>query len=85
MFLVQELQDLKTEKKQLQQRCEQQEQALQEMGLHLSQLVPTYKYIEFPPYVNLKNFSSQNISDSALIPVKGLNSRWRTLRRLTKP
>ncbi|XP_014827056.1 PREDICTED: RUN and FYVE domain-containing protein 1-like [Poecilia mexicana] len=32
-----ELQDLKTEKKQLQQRCEQQEQTLQEMGLHLSQ------------------------------------------------
>uniref|UniRef100_A0A3B5LRP6 Uncharacterized protein n=1 Tax=Xiphophorus couchianus TaxID=32473 RepID=A0A3B5LRP6_9TELE len=32
-----ELQDLKMEKKQLQQRCEQQEQALQEMGLHLSQ------------------------------------------------
>ncbi|KAF3693731.1 RUN and FYVE domain-containing protein 1 Rab4-interacting protein [Channa argus] len=32
-----ELQDLKEEKKQLQQICEQQEQALQEMGLHLSQ------------------------------------------------
>ncbi|KAK5611818.1 hypothetical protein CRENBAI_009520 [Crenichthys baileyi] len=32
-----ELQDLKKEKKQLQQRCEQQEQTLQEMGLHLSQ------------------------------------------------
>ncbi|XP_008418168.1 RUN and FYVE domain-containing protein 1 [Poecilia reticulata] len=32
-----ELQDLKMEKKQLQQRCEQQEQTLQEMGLHLSQ------------------------------------------------
>ncbi|KAM9795511.1 RUN and FYVE domain-containing protein 1 [Neosynchiropus ocellatus] len=32
-----ELQDLKHEKQQLQQRCEQQEQALQEMGLHLSQ------------------------------------------------
>ncbi|KAM9849439.1 RUN and FYVE domain-containing protein 1 [Aulostomus maculatus] len=32
-----ELQDLKREKQQLQQTCEQQEQALQEMGLHLSQ------------------------------------------------
>uniref|UniRef100_A0A4W6D2J9 RUN and FYVE domain containing 1 n=1 Tax=Lates calcarifer TaxID=8187 RepID=A0A4W6D2J9_LATCA len=32
-----ELQDLKLEKQQLQQTCEQQEQALQEMGLHLSQ------------------------------------------------
>ncbi|CAL8355879.1 unnamed protein product [Merluccius merluccius] len=32
-----ELKDLKQEKTQLQQRCEQQEQALQEMGLHLSQ------------------------------------------------
>uniref|UniRef100_A0A3Q1ATY3 RUN and FYVE domain containing 1 n=1 Tax=Amphiprion ocellaris TaxID=80972 RepID=A0A3Q1ATY3_AMPOC len=32
-----ELQDLKQEKQQLQQTCEQQEQALQEMGLHLSQ------------------------------------------------
>lgn len=32
-----ELQDLKHEKQQLQQTCEQQEQALQEMGLHLSQ------------------------------------------------
>uniref|UniRef100_A0A7N8WXX5 RUN and FYVE domain containing 1 n=1 Tax=Mastacembelus armatus TaxID=205130 RepID=A0A7N8WXX5_9TELE len=32
-----ELQNLKQEKKQLQQTCEQQEQALQEMGLHLSQ------------------------------------------------
>ncbi|KAM7000540.1 RUN and FYVE domain-containing protein 1 [Tautogolabrus adspersus] len=32
-----ELQDLKQEKQQLQQICEQQEQALQEMGLHLSQ------------------------------------------------
>ncbi|XP_047209696.1 RUN and FYVE domain-containing protein 1 [Girardinichthys multiradiatus] len=32
-----ELQDLKKEKKQLQQRCEQQEHTLQEMGLHLSQ------------------------------------------------
>ncbi|XP_076018832.1 RUN and FYVE domain-containing protein 1 [Genypterus blacodes] len=32
-----ELQDLKEEKQQLQQICEQQEQALQEMGLHLSQ------------------------------------------------
>nr|XP_057919052.1 RUN and FYVE domain-containing protein 1 [Doryrhamphus excisus] len=32
-----ELQDLKHEKQQLQQMCEQQEQALQEMGLHLSQ------------------------------------------------
>ncbi|KAM9834714.1 RUN and FYVE domain-containing protein 1 isoform X1 [Syngnathus typhle] len=32
-----ELQDLKEEKRQLQQMCEQQEQALQEMGLHLSQ------------------------------------------------
>uniref|UniRef100_A0AAQ5Z3K7 RUN and FYVE domain containing 1 n=1 Tax=Amphiprion ocellaris TaxID=80972 RepID=A0AAQ5Z3K7_AMPOC len=31
------LQDLKQEKQQLQQTCEQQEQALQEMGLHLSQ------------------------------------------------
>uniref|UniRef100_A0A7N8Y597 RUN and FYVE domain containing 1 n=1 Tax=Mastacembelus armatus TaxID=205130 RepID=A0A7N8Y597_9TELE len=34
-----ELQNLKQEKKQLQQTCEQQEQALQEMGLHLSQSV----------------------------------------------
>ncbi|KAL7395579.1 hypothetical protein ABVT39_019633 [Epinephelus coioides] len=34
-----ELQDLKHEKQQLQQTCEQQEQALQEMGLHLSQSV----------------------------------------------
>ncbi|KAF7658431.1 hypothetical protein LDENG_00012970 [Lucifuga dentata] len=32
-----ELHDLKHEKQQLQQACEQQEQALQEMGLHLSQ------------------------------------------------
>ncbi|KAI4818760.1 hypothetical protein KUCAC02_004061 [Chaenocephalus aceratus] len=32
-----ELQDLKHEKQQLRQTCEQQEQALQEMGLHLSQ------------------------------------------------
>lgn len=32
-----ELHDLKKEKQQLQQTCEQQEQALQEMGLHLSQ------------------------------------------------
>ncbi|XP_029021485.1 RUN and FYVE domain-containing protein 2 [Betta splendens] len=32
-----ELQDLKQEKQQLQETCEQQEQALQEMGLHLSQ------------------------------------------------
>ncbi|XP_072293903.1 RUN and FYVE domain-containing protein 1 [Eucyclogobius newberryi] len=32
-----EMQDLKREKKQLLQTCEQQEQALQEMGLHLSQ------------------------------------------------
>uniref|UniRef100_A0A8C4Z5J4 RUN and FYVE domain containing 1 n=1 Tax=Gadus morhua TaxID=8049 RepID=A0A8C4Z5J4_GADMO len=32
-----ELKDLKQEKTKLQQRCEQQEQALQEMGLHLSQ------------------------------------------------
>ncbi|XP_054648219.1 RUN and FYVE domain-containing protein 1 [Dunckerocampus dactyliophorus] len=32
-----ELQDLKHEKQHLQQMCEQQEQALQEMGLHLSQ------------------------------------------------
>ncbi|XP_059201889.1 RUN and FYVE domain-containing protein 1 [Centropristis striata] len=32
-----ELKDLKHEKQQLQQTCEQQEQALQEMGLHLSQ------------------------------------------------
>ncbi|KAK2849346.1 hypothetical protein Q5P01_009180 [Channa striata] len=32
-----ELQDLMQEKQQLQQTCEQQEQALQEMGLHLSQ------------------------------------------------
>ncbi|KAK7922105.1 hypothetical protein WMY93_009007 [Mugilogobius chulae] len=32
-----EMQDLKQEKQQLQQICEQQEQALQEMGLHLSQ------------------------------------------------
>ncbi|XP_071772557.1 RUN and FYVE domain-containing protein 1 [Centroberyx gerrardi] len=32
-----ELQDLKQEKQQLQQMCEQQETALQEMGLHLSQ------------------------------------------------
>lgn len=37
--MVQELQDLKQEKQQLQQTCEQQEQALQEMGLHLSQSV----------------------------------------------
>ncbi len=37
---LQELQDLKQEKQQLQQTCEQQEQALQEMGLHLSQSVP---------------------------------------------
>lgn len=37
--MVQELEDLKQEKQQLQQRCEQQEQALQEMGLHLSQSV----------------------------------------------
>ena len=36
---MQELQDLKQEKQRLQQRCEQQEQALQEMGLHLSQSV----------------------------------------------
>lgn len=36
---VQELQDLKHEKQQLRQTCEQQEQALQEMGLHLSQSV----------------------------------------------
>ncbi|XP_057706064.1 RUN and FYVE domain-containing protein 1 isoform X2 [Corythoichthys intestinalis] len=34
-----ELQDLKQEKQQLQELCEQQEQALQEMGLHLSQSV----------------------------------------------
>uniref|UniRef100_A0A3P9KEA8 RUN and FYVE domain containing 1 n=1 Tax=Oryzias latipes TaxID=8090 RepID=A0A3P9KEA8_ORYLA len=32
-----ELHELKQEKQQLQERCEQQEQALQEMGLHLSQ------------------------------------------------
>lgn len=38
-MVVQELEDLKQEKKQLQQKCEQQEQALQEMGLHLSQSV----------------------------------------------
>lgn len=37
--LLQELQELKHEKQQLQERCEQQEQALQEMGLHLSQSV----------------------------------------------
>lgn len=36
---LQELQELKQEKQQLQQTCEQQEQALQEMGLHLSQSV----------------------------------------------
>lgn len=36
---LQELLDLQQEKKQLQQTCEEQEQALQEMGLHLSQLV----------------------------------------------
>lgn len=40
-FVVQELQELKQEKKQLQQKCEQQEQTLQEMGLHLSQSVPS--------------------------------------------
>lgn len=39
LYLVQELQDLKQEKQLLQQKCEQQEQALQEMGLHLSQSV----------------------------------------------
>ncbi|KAL4631297.1 RUN and FYVE domain-containing protein 1 [Arapaima gigas] len=35
--LQKELQDLREEKKQLQRTCEEQEQALQEMGLHLSQ------------------------------------------------
>lgn len=40
--LLQELQDLKQEKQQLQLKCEQQEQALQEMGLHLSQSVPSH-------------------------------------------
>lgn len=39
MLCLQELLDLQQEKKQLQQTCEEQEQALQEMGLHLSQLV----------------------------------------------
>ena len=34
-----ELQSLKKEKQQLQQKCELQEQTLQEMGLHLSQSV----------------------------------------------
>uniref|UniRef100_A0A8C9W3X6 RUN and FYVE domain-containing protein 1 n=1 Tax=Scleropages formosus TaxID=113540 RepID=A0A8C9W3X6_SCLFO len=34
---LQKLQDLREEKKQLQRTCEEQEQALQEMGLHLSQ------------------------------------------------
>lgn len=38
-LMVQEVQDLKHEKRQLQQTCGQQEQALQEMGLHLSQSV----------------------------------------------
>lgn len=37
--MEQELQSLKEEKQQLQQKCELQEQTLQEMGLHLSQSV----------------------------------------------
>lgn len=44
---VQELQGLKQEKKELQQKCEQQEQALQEMGLHLSQLVLMFLLLKF--------------------------------------
>uniref|UniRef100_A0A8C1KJT7 RUN and FYVE domain containing 1 n=1 Tax=Cyprinus carpio TaxID=7962 RepID=A0A8C1KJT7_CYPCA len=40
-----ELLDLRQEKKQLQQLCEEQEQALQEMGLHLSQYIYIYIYI----------------------------------------
>lgn len=46
-LLVQELQELKQEKQQLQQICEQQEQALQEMGLHLSQLVTFELVVRF--------------------------------------
>lgn len=38
-LMEQELRSLKREKQQLQQKCEQQEQTLQEMGLHLSQSV----------------------------------------------
>lgn len=37
--MEQELRSLKEEKQQLQQKCELQEQTLQEMGLHLSQSV----------------------------------------------
>lgn len=39
-LVVKELRSLKQEKQQLQQKCELQEQTLQEMGLHLSQSVP---------------------------------------------
>lgn len=38
-LMGQELRSLKEEKQQLQQKCELQEQTLQEMGLHLSQSV----------------------------------------------
>uniref|UniRef100_A0A3Q2T153 RUN and FYVE domain containing 1 n=1 Tax=Fundulus heteroclitus TaxID=8078 RepID=A0A3Q2T153_FUNHE len=44
-----ELQDLRKEKKQLQQKCELQEQTLQEMGLHLSQLLrKTFLILSLP-------------------------------------
>lgn len=48
--MEQELQSLKEEKQQLQQKCELQEQTLQEMGLHLSQSVlPSVLFITSSP------------------------------------
>ncbi|XP_042308243.1 RUN and FYVE domain-containing protein 1 isoform X2 [Sceloporus undulatus] len=61
--LKKELRKLQEEKHQLEKTCEDQEQALQEMGLHLSQATPGLKMMRQPTVNNVrKNFPSQEES-----------------------